>query len=310
MSDSVYTRQQYWGQYEDKEAEVGGEMPNSVLPSAKPDKGAKSVIPKTGSAAGLPEGVADAVKGEQPDRHPQAKPVSPRVSVEGKEPPKLIKEKQAQHFAMPSIHRYPLDSHEQVKQASAYFEEYWRQFAPQHRREYCQNLVKRASVLGVPVPEQVQVYGGNGYASHAELEVAIASRRSALVNEDHIDLLDKVAEARVGLSADDFALVLSEFDKFAGLDQHYDGEVPDPYRFIFAKVAEDDSDESFVIGNDIVYSCQLKQLAASPCKTLQDRFGADFVKEYKKDPVAIFRSLPTDQKKILAREAAEPTLSN
>lgn len=309
MSNSVYTRQQYWGNFEEKEAEVGDIMPISNLPSAKSDKGAKSVIPKTGSV-GLPEGVeAEAVKGEQPEKNPQAKPVSPRVSVEGKEPPKLITEKQAQHFAMPSIRRYPIDDYAQVKQAAAYFEENRGHFAPAHRREYCVNLVKRASALGIQLPNQIHDYGGNGYASHAELEVAIASRRSILTDEDHINLLDKLASVRVGLSPDSFAMALTEFDKLAGLDQYYDGDVADPYLYLFGKTAEENN-ESFVIGNDVVYPSQLKELAASPCRTLRDRFGEDFVKEFKKDPVGIFKSLPTDQKKIIGREAAEPTLSN
>lgn len=310
MSGSVYTRQQYWGGFEPKEAEVGDIMPNASLPSAGKDKGAKSVIPKTGSAVGLPEGVEeDAVKGEQPEANPQAKPINPRVSVEGKEPPKLIEEKTAQHFAMPSLQRYPLDSYLQVKQAAAYFEEYRGQFAPVHRREFCSNLVKRASVLGIEVSDVAQSYGGSGYASHAELEVSLASRRSLLSDESHVDVLDKLAEARVTMGADEFALTLSEFDKMAGIEQHYDCEIPDPYLCIFGKTAAEEDDASFVIGNDIVSACQLQHLADSPCISLQQRFGEDFVKGFRKDPVGIFKSLPVDQKKILSREANEPTLT-
>lgn len=307
----VYTRQQYWGTGEKKEAEVGDIMPASA-PSSGPDKGAKSVIPKTGSAVGLPDGVvANGMPGKQPDHHPQAKPINPRVSVEGKEPPKLIKEKNASRFAMPSLHRYPLDSYEQVKQASVYFDENRFQFAPSHRREYCLNLANRAAELGIEISKEAQAYSGTAYASDTELELAFSSRRSLLLDEDHVSLLGKLAESRVTLSPDEFALALGEFDKVAGINQYYDGDLPDPYLCIFGKTAEaDDPDASFVIGNDIVSGCQLRELADSRCITIGERFGADFVKEFKKDPIGIFKSLPADQKKIIAREAGEPTLPN
>lgn len=308
MNPDVYTRQQYWGNFESKEAEVGDIMPNSAV-GQKPDKGAKSVIPKTASAVGLPDGVqAEGVKGEQPVQNPQAQPINPRVVVEGKEPPTLVKEKQAQYYAMPSIERYPLDSYLQVKQAAAYFEEYEGQLAPAHKREYCLNLVKRAAALGIPVSDDIRAYGGHGYASHSDLEVALYSRKSLLLDGDHSNLLDKLAEARVMMSADEFAGVLSEFDNLTGLAEYYGRDVVDPYQCIFAKTAEAETDESFVIGNDIVSAKQLKCLAETPCLTIKDRFGHDFIKEFKKDPVGIFKSLPVDQKKVISREANEPTL--
>lgn len=308
MEDTIYTRQQYWGNYDQKEAEVGNVMPTSASPGGKPDKGAKSVIPKTASAAGLSEGVeADAVKGEQPEANPQAKPINPRVVVEGKEPPKLIKEKQASRFAMPSLHRYPIDTFDQVRQASAYFEEYKGQFLPEQRREYCDNLTKRASALGIPMPEAVREYSGTGYASRAELDVAIASR-AQFVEGDMREVLNKLASVRMTLEPEDFALALTGFDKLAGLDQHYDRDIPDPYMYLFKKEAEEDPDASFVIGNDIVSGCQLKNLATTDCATLKSRFGESFVKEFKNDPIGIFKSLPKDQQKILSREANEPVL--
>jgi hypothetical protein len=317
----IYTRQQYWGDpTKKKNAEVGDIMPNTAGPDDKPDKGTKSVIPKTATlvrkddfeALAYPDGVqGEGVSGEQPKENPQAKPIHPRVVVTGKEPPKIIKEKYASHFAMPSIQRYPLDSYAQVKQAAAYFEDNRGRLAPIHRREFCTNLVKRASSLGIPVSEEVQSYGGVGYAPHEELEVALGSRRLLLHNDDHAALLGKLAEARVSLSADDFAVALSEFDKIAGLDEYYDSDVVDPFLCIFGKTAATPvDDESFVIGNDMVTAGQLHHLAATACANIQDRFGEDFVKEFKKDPLSIFKSLPADQKKVICREANEPRVSN
>ena len=303
MGDSVYTRQQFWGSFEPKIAELGGVAPSSAPPNTKPDKGAKHTILKTGSAEPPDDNYNKPVVGAQPEKNPQALPMNPRVDVTNKEPPKILKEKQAQHLAMPSIGRYPLDSYSDVKTASVYFEQHKGSFDPAHRREYCYNLVKRAHALGIEVSDDVQKYGSDSYASYAEIKIALDSRRT-LVNEEHGQVLDKLAEMRPTMDPSDFALTLGEFDKVAGIQGHYDGEVMDPFYSTFGKEAEADEDTSFVIGNDYVSAAELRGLAASPHREiLKEPFGEDFLKEYMKDPIGIFKSLPADQQKVLARHA-------
>lgn len=321
MNDSVYTRQQRWGTFEEKEAEVGGGMPISSLPNAKPDPTAKHTIPKTGSAEELfatkiaaAEGPDDnleaPVAGEQAPKNPQAQPISPRVDVSGKEPPKLITEKQAQYLAMPSIGRYPLDGLDQVKQAAAYFDEHQGSFSPRHSREFCSNLVKRASTLGVEVSDTVQKYGGAGYASAAELDIAMDSR-CLVLDDDSQAVLGKLAEARVAMDPDDFAVALEEFDKLAGIDHLYGSDVLDPFLSTFGKTAAEGSEDgSHVIGNDIVTNNQLRELATTHCDDMKQHYGDDFVEEFKKDPVGIFKSLPVDQQKLISRQANEPVVDS
>lgn len=304
MDDSIYTRQQFWGNFEEKEAEVGGIMPNTTKPGDKPDKGAKFTIPKTGSAV-MPD-VAESVSGEQPPSNPQAQPIKPRIDVSAKEPPKVIKEKQAQYLAMPSAGRYPLDSYEQVKQAAAYYQEHKQDFIPEHRREYCSNLMKRANALGIPMSEEVQQYGGTRYAAPSDIKIAMDLREQFL-DENQKHVLGKVAELRPAMAPDDFATLLGEFDKVAGIDCHYGQYIPDPFASLFTKEAETEEDGSYVIGNDIVSNNQLKEFASSPhFDALEKAYGEDFAEEFKKDPIGIFKSLPADQKKHIARQANEP----
>lgn len=303
MSDNVYTRQQYWGNYEGKEAEVGDIMPNASLPSDKPDKGAKSVIPKTSSADSSLDMNEEGVTGEQPEGLPQAQPINPRVSIEGKEPPKVLTEKQAQYFALPSLRRYPLDSYADVKLASSYFHDYRDVMLPAHRHEFCQNLVKRAEALAILVSDEIQKYGSARYAPHEEFEAALFSRRSLLLDDDHKNLLSKLAYKRPSLTPEDFAVTLGEFDKLAGIDHLYDHEVIDPYYTTFGKEAEEDG--SFVIGNDLVTHRQLKDFAKSGADGIEKLFGCDFLKEFRDDPIAIFKSLPVDQQKVVSRLANE-----
>ncbi len=316
----VYTRQQRWGTYEQKEAEVGNMAAVATLPVPKSTLGSKTMIPKTGSAmdkfASALEGAGELVEeegvsGEQPAANPQAAPISPRVDVSGKEPPKVITEKVAQHLAMPSLDRYPLDSYSDVVKAAAYFTQHAGEFSPAHSHEFCSNLVKRAHVLGISTTPEIEKRGGAGYAPQDELDIAMGTRALHL-GSDEREVLDKLAATRALMEPEDFAIALGEFDKLAGIDHMYGGDVMDPFLSTFGTktAAKDDPDGSHVIGNDVVSDNQLRTLAKSPCEELTTQFGADFVKEFKDDPVGIFSSLPVDQKKVLSRHANEPTVSN
>ena len=110
-----------------------------------------------------------------------------------------------------------------------------------------------------------------------------------------------------------FRSALREFDKQAGIDWMWDEHIMDPYLSTFGKTSSShaidqsptDQDESFVMGNEIVTAKQLKTFAATRSKDITDTFGADFMNEFRKDPVTIFKSLPLDQKKVIYRQANE-----
>lgn len=135
---------------------------------------------------------------------------------------------EATKFAMPSLGRYPLDSYASVKQACAYFEEYGGQFTPAQRREFCSNLTKRASELGIGYSEKVAKYGASTYARPAELESALLVRQN-MVSDELRPVFDQVKQASAVHPPEEFAALLAEFDKMAGLEQYYGRGVADPY---------------------------------------------------------------------------------
>jgi hypothetical protein len=306
MDHDVVTRQQFWGNFKPKSAEAGR---TSVMPrgaAGKVDKVPKAAIPKVGSAftPNQPEGVEHTeVEGEQAPANPQAKPLPPRVDVGGKEPPKAPM-KLKTSFALSSLQRYPLDTYADVEKAAAYYDEWGNQLPPQYRREYCANLVKRAAALGIPVSTEIQKYGSATYAPDEEVAVALDSRKGVIQDADHVELLDKLAESRVQTSPDLFANALAEFDKVAGIDHLYDSDILDPFYSTFGvKLAAGEGDDSGseIIGNEVIYHKRLRELADSSCIEVEKKFGEDFAKEFKQDPVGIFKSLPVDQRKILGR---------
>ena len=256
---------------------------------------------------------------EQPADVPQGKVLKPRVDISGKEPPKLVTQKTAERYALPALQRYPLDSYGEVEKAAAYFDQWHKRMDPEMRREFCQNMVKRASVLSIPVSDLAERYGSDHWAPAEQVKIALDARRSVLtdsmdplhgepVNTGRLDILNKLAEQQRLMTPDDFAVTLGEFDKLAGLNHHYDGDVPDPYFSCFAKHSshpqEASPDETIVIGNEVLPYRKLVELTSASPTVLKERFGDEFVKELGKDPKGIFDSMPRDQKLVLMRMAS------
>jgi hypothetical protein len=267
----------------------------------------KGVMTPKSAAADVPPDTNDQTQGEQPPALPQAGPLKPHVDVRGKEAPKKVTEKKAEYLALPSQGRYPLDSYTQVEKAAAYFGEWRKHFAPEDRREFCTNLVKRASMLGIELSDDIQKYGAAGYAPGPEVAVAIDGRRGVILDEAHLEVLDKVAEMRPMMTPDDFCAVLGEFDKMAGIAHMYDVDILDPYFSTFGKEAAEET--TIVIGNDIVTEAELKAYAKTHFDSLQSTWGEDFAKEFQKDPLGIFKSLPRDQKIMIIRMATDTAKS-
>jgi hypothetical protein len=227
------------------------------------------------------------------------------LDVTGLEAPTSATEKKAARYALDG--KYPLDSYVQVKAASAYFNEWGSHFVPEDRRQFCAELVKRANELGIPISTRVQKYGSPSYAPTEELKVAHDARRLQLVdNREATDLLDRLFQKRAEIDPDLFSAALATFDKTAGLVAYYDRSVPDAFYSTYGVVeAQADDDFSEIIGNDRVTGTDLTLLARGRQEDLRELFDEEFCHEFREDPVGIFKSMPRDQKRVLARMATD-----
>lgn len=285
----------------DKQADVSGThlMPSGSPTHSDPRANPTKTIRKVGEALEQNDGVP----GEQIEKLPQAAPIKLRVDTTGKEAPTVPTAKEAQYYALPSHRRYPLDSYAHVKTAAIYFDENVRFMAPEIRREYCSNLVKRASMLGIDVGAHARKYGAEGYANQGQVDAALDMRKGVIKEAMHLQGLEYLRKNRELMRAEDFAVALCEFDKVASIDHLYDSDVPDPYWTTYGeKKAEDDG--ALLVGNDYISQEDLKRFARTSSNRLEDTFGEDFVDEFRKDPVSITKSLPVDQKKMIIRLAA------
>lgn len=323
----VTTRQQIWkdmfGSVLEKGAELANtyDMPASPPPSKVKEKpgGEKSVIDKTASVVSDDEMLKHAfrletneegIAEENPSALPQAKSLKPHIDVKDKDPVEPTREKKAQYYACPSFRRYPLDGYDQIIKAASYFDEYWKHMEPEIRHEYCCNLVKRASAVGIKVSPLVARYGAETYAPPDQIKIALDARRTLLQNEVDAGVLDKLAEIQAVTSPELFAEILSEFDRRNFLDQYY-GDIPDPYFSTFDKRAEDrvttesdaSANDAIVIGNEYLPLDKLFELSKRGYDAVWKRFGKDVADAFSQDPKGIFDSLPRDQKLVIMRMA-------
>ena len=247
---------------------------------------------------GPEEGVkSDYTHGKNPEALPQTKQMKPHCDVTEKKASQQEVAKAAEYYALPSEKKYPLDTYTQVKTAGLYFEEFHKDFKPEHRHEYAANLLKRANAIGLTMTDLAKRYGSQKYASIDDIKVAYEVRDKACAWDDNArEMLHELFEKRAGLEPEVFARALGEFDKVAGIAHLYDSHVPDPFfsTFGFEKTASSDVDEAV-----------LHKLARKGHPELQEKFASDFCEEFRRDPVGIFQSMPSDQKQLLLKMANE-----
>jgi hypothetical protein len=243
--------------------------------------------------------------GEQYEKAPQTPlaALRPHIGVLNKEPPKLLKEKAASRYAVGNV--FPLDSYDQVKAASAYFDVNSNVMDPSMRREFAVNLVPRASELGIEFSKLAAAYGSSTFATEEHIQIGYDMRLPHLM-EKQAAVLESLYGHRAELGPDLFCETLAEFDKLAEIDHLYDRAILDPYASTYGvqKLASDDGD-SWVSGNDYVTKRQIVNYSVTAGVTLADDYGPDFKKEFMKDPWGIFMSLPLEQKRRMARAATD-----
>lgn len=316
-----------------KFAEISNTSLAPVAGPTRPAATSKAVIRKMGGIGHLvrdghpkaegvyepEEGPAcnDYVHGKNVDKLPQMRLMTPHVDVTAQEPPTKMQEKKASVTALPG--KYPLDSYMQVKAAAAYFEEWKDHFSIEDRRTFALNMVKRAEELGIPVSDIAKKYGSETLAPVEELKFAFATRRALLTDAESLkvlnDLEDLVLQVKEGsatgvkvaamghvMTPEVLTETLSTFDQQTGLAFYYETKyVPDPFFSVYG--LEKKAAFSETIGNQTVTADDLEFLAKNRIHLVKGTFDLEMAKEFKDDPVGIYKSLPVAQRKILANLA-------
>jgi len=203
--------------------------------------------------------------------------------------------------------RYPLNHVGHVKRASAYFKEHFGTFSPSERREYSQNVLKKASDFGLDTSEeefsQLQKVAGVDYGDRLEGQINL--RRKIVDGDIEATIsLEKVANARESIDADKFVNLLSAWDLENGMDRTYGTSIIDPYQATF----ESHSKEAGYLWEDegaglSLTGKELEKAASAKYDKIKGYFGETLANSLKKHGSQIFDSLPSDAKTVIAKIA-------
>ncbi len=233
---------------------------------------------------GIPGPLASIAEGAQ---------LEPVVDISGQAPP--IK------MAAPG-EEVILDSHEKVASACEYLDEHFHEMHPRERHSIAVPIRKLAEQYKVSASDRVLRYGSENFAP--SLKAAYQIRKDHLDQDDMegLALMDGLFSKAASANPEKFAEALAEMDKGLGLNRYWDIGIPDPWysTFGFYKTAE----YVYQDGNDRVTGTDLERLAQNSI-LLNERFEADLVSAFKKDPITIFDSLPRPQKTVIARIASD-----
>lgn len=212
-----------------------------------------------------------------------------------------VKEMSSTCFALDD--KYPIDTPEQIKQASEYFEENHMYFCPEDRAKYASSVLGRTHELKFRVSSSsaLHKYAGTEYGN---LVQSAYHERANLLHSDEMALraLGHLFEKRSSLKPNEFADELCRFDQTNYLDRHWDKSlgVRDPYKSTYenvkiAKVVK--------VGSDSISEDTLHNLADSG--HLKSAFDDEFCQQFSESPVEIFQSLPKPEQETIIQMAGE-----
>lgn len=212
------------------------------------------------------------------------------IDTSGPEP-KLVFEKLAsENTALGG--KYPLDSYADIRAAVDFFQQSWTEFDPVERHIYCVKTAAAAQAIGLDIPPMMARYGSLEYAP--DLDAHIASRKANLEKNAH-GMYDALMEKRAAMHPEEFADLLMQADVATGLNWHWGGPVADPYLATFGGKPQE---RMLKVANSEISERQLQSIVESGA--LEGVFEKDLVAGFRKDPAAIFQSLPDDAKQIIA----------
>lgn len=190
---------------------------------------------------------------------------------------------------------------EHVKMAAAYFDQYSSKMPLESRHKYAAAIQRRAHELGMkPQGGIVSKYASDHYSG--QVDAHIRSRASLLEVADPAikTALEKLASMKKELSPSDFAQALHGIDKRAKLDRYYGGYLTNPYEATFAKEPDSYAGYRHKTASLDLSSDDIKKAVIEKYAKIKEYFGHSLADELKKEPVAIFDSLPNDAKEIFA----------
>jgi hypothetical protein len=196
--------------------------------------------------------------------------------------------------------QYAMPTTSAVKIACSYLEEHHSKMPVDKRHKYAAAIQRRAHELGMGTQKGIVAkYASDHYSPMVDAH--IQARASLLEAKPEMkSLVTKIGAAKKQYSPSQFAQILHGFDKQAGLDRHYGSHLQNPFQATFA--VQPDPYEGFrykTASQNVIEGDELTKLVNVKYAKIKEYFGETMADELKRNPTAIFDSLPRDAKEII-----------
>lgn len=187
-----------------------------------------------------------------------------------------------------------------LKVACAFFERQHEKIPSDLRHKYAAMIQRRSQELGLGV--QGGTVGKYASDHYSPLVDAHLSARANLLQSDNAmkGRLEKIAGMKKTLTPSHFAQVLHAFDKTAKLNRYYGGALTDPFLATFGREPDPYSGYKVKLASsrELTHE-ELRSIVGSKFDKIAEYFGRSVAEEMRKDPIAIFDSLPMDAKELI-----------
>lgn len=206
---------------------------------------------------------------------------------------------------------YPIPNAEFVKRAMDYFDLHWHAFTPLERFAYSTAIARKVTALNKEASEKgtdrTQITSANilryiGDVYSPLLGVKIASRiveMNRIKNADLAERYRRLLSERDQLPPHEFAGILSELDKKAGLDRLWDTGVDDPYASTLGTREIETPSVKTASGSISEDSVREAVRLAMNAESVKSYFSKEAIADLEKDPVNAFRGLATEQQDLI-----------
>jgi hypothetical protein len=222
------------------------------------------------------------------------------------------------HYALRDD-RYPIETAEQIKTASTYFTGNLMRFSPSDRVEIAVNMEKRAEELNVDLDKPWII----NYARMMKKEASYSpdfeahmKRRKEICNVYNVEfevgdkmvkaaeLVDKLISEKDQTEPIQMVTAISEFDKLAKLEYHYDNRIMDPVFSVFGSHSNPEFDMEKIAECSVN---KIKKAAKNKTfmKKMSSLMGVGFAKDFQQDPINLISSLPHPEQCLIIEKINE-----
>lgn len=202
---------------------------------------------------------------------------------------KISESYEASEFALPESKKYPIDTENNVKEASDYFNRYHNEFnTAKDKLEFAANVKLAADKFNITVCDKINKYAELTRTFNPDFYDHIKVRESYLKTDqkDIADTYDNLLKKADELGPVKTAEVLYQIDKTAGLNYNYSRGIADPIISTLSANKED----SQIIDGVLVKNSSLSGIDDADLTTI---VGNDVIEELKgEDGLAVLNSLP------------------